>query len=286
MVGKYFSLDEDFNNIIENSLKDKKINKVNFISTGWTNIVYEVNTNEGNYFFRFPRDDFWTRTIVKDCEFANYIYGKTKFDTVQLNQLDDKARPFSLHKKIEGVPLVEKIKDLTPAEIDQIAKEIADFMYQLHSVKFDKNEIFKTKDIGLNLVDFLDELIEKHLHEEDKVFWKYDEFSKKDNNCLVHGDLNSSNILIDENNHISAVIDFGFAGFGNKYYDISRILSRLSSDFKDEEMGNYFKNSIIKHYENASNNKLDYNVLDNEIALWKDIDGGYINYMRGIGIYE
>ena len=34
------------------------------------------------------------------------------------------------------------------------------------------------------------------------------------------------NILIDDDNNLQAVIDFGFAGFGNKYNDISRVIHR------------------------------------------------------------
>lgn len=273
----YFSLDEDFNKIIETSLKGKEINSITPISTGWTNIVFEVGTNDGNYFFRFPRDDFWIRTIVKDCEFSNYINGKTSFNTVLLKQQSNNNRAFSIHKKIEGKPLSEKMDSLNSDEIKHVSHEIADFMVQLHNIDFDKNSIFKINNIGLNLVDFLDELIEKHLSVDDKVFWKYDEFIKKDNVCLVHGDFNPGNIILDDNNHISAIIDFGFAGFGNKYFDISRIIGRLPDGFKNE---------IIASYENLSNSKLDYNVLNDEIDIWSKIDSGYINYMRGIGIYE
>lgn len=278
MIKKYFSLDENFDKMIENALQGKKINCVKPISTGWTNIVYEVNTEDGNYFFRFPRDDFWIRTIVKDCDFSKFINGKLDYKTVDLKLKKDNDRPFSIHKKIEGQALSEKINDLNKEQIKQVSKEIAEFMYQLHTVKYDENKIFSTNDIGFNLVDFLNELIEIHLNSEDKKFWKYTEFSKKDNTCLVHGDLNPGNIIIDENNHISAVIDFGFAGFGNKYFDIARILSR----FPPEE----FKSGIINAYEDISGEKLDYDILNNEIKLWTDIDNGYIKYMKKVGICD
>lgn len=275
---RFFSLDENFDNIIKNTLTGKEIKSINLITTGWTNIVYEVSTDDGNYFFRFPRDDFWIRTIVKDCEFSNFIYGKTSFNTAKLERFNNNNRPFSVHKKIDGCTLAEKMDCLTPSEVKQVASEIAKFMAELHKVDFDKSSVFSTNDIGLNLVDFLNELIEIHLDNKDKVFWKYKDFSQKENTCLVHGDFNSSNIILDENNHVAAIIDFGFAGFGNKYYDIARILSRNFPDgFKDE---------IIKSYEHFSGNKLDINTLDNEIKIWNDIDNGYINYMRGIGIYE
>lgn len=277
MNKNYFSLDENFTKIINNSLPDKTIFKINPVSTGWTNIVFEVYTDTGNYFFRFPRDNFWIRTIVKDYEFSKYIYGKTDFNTVQLELLYDNGRPYSMHKKIEGITLADKMNDMTPEEIQIVCTDISKFMYQLHQINYQENEIFKINNIGLNLTDFLDELLNLHVSTEDKVFWKYEEFKKKSHNTLVHGDLNSSNILLDENNHISAVIDFGFGGYGNPYFDIARIIGRCPDTFK---------NIIIDKYEDLSNQKLDYNILDDEIKIWTNIDNSYINYMRKIGIYN
>lgn len=69
MNNTYFNLNDNFEEIIKDALKDKRIHNLKQIPTGWTNIVYEVETDEGNFFFRFPRDEFWSRTIVKDYEF-------------------------------------------------------------------------------------------------------------------------------------------------------------------------------------------------------------------------
>ena len=88
-------------------------------------------------------------------------------------------------------------------------------------------------------------------------------YIKKDNNCLVHGDLNSSNVLLDENNHVTAFIDFGFAGYGNKYFDIARIIGRCPEQFKD---------SIVKNYEKYENKQLDEKTLNTEIGIWTNID--------------
>ena len=277
MDKNYFTLDENFEKIIKNSLHGMDISKINPISTGWTNIVFEVITDCGNYFFRFPRDDFWSRTIVKDYEFSKYINKKTDFNTVQLNLMLDNGRPYSIHKKIEGTVLADVMNNLSPEEIKTVAKDISKFMYQLHHISFNQDEIFTTNNIGLNLTDFLDELLNVHVSQTDKVFWKYEEFKRKDHSTLVHGDLNSSNILIDENNHVAAIIDFGFGGFGNPYFDISRIIGRCP---------NSFKNEIIQNYEQLANEQLNYSELDNEIQIWSNIDNSYINYMRKIGIYE
>ena len=275
----YFELDENFDNIIKNALDNEKIERIEKISTGWTNIVYNVKTDNGEYFFRFPRDEFWSRTIIKDCEFAQYIHNKTDFDTVNLQlKYDSKNRPFSIHRKIEGIALAEKMNDLNEEEQEYIARDIAKFMYQLHNIKYDKKEIFDIDNIGVDLKDFLDELLKIHIDEKNRSFWNPDKLIQEgEKTCLVHGDLNSSNILIDENNKISAFIDFGFGGFGNKYDDISRIIGRTPEQLKEK---------IIRNYEIFNNNDIDKNLLDNKIDIWNKIDRSYIDYMKKIGIYE
>ena len=277
MDKKYFELNEDYETIIKETLKDKEIKEFKQISTGWTNIVYEVETNNGNFFFRFPRDDFWSRTIVKDCALSQYIYGKTDFNTVKLSLHYNNGRPFSVHSKIDGKVLADKMNELNQEQVDNISSQIAKFMYQLHNIDLKQNRLEEQKQSHLKLVDFLNELLVLHVSKEDRTFWKIEEFSKKDNDCLVHGDLNSSNVLLDENNNVTAFIDFGFAGYGNKYFDIARIIGRCPENFKD---------SIVKNYEIYENKKLDEKILNNEIEIWNNIDNGYKNYMRKIGIYE
>ena len=273
----YFDIDEDFEGIIKDAFNDKKIEEVSKISTGWTNIVFNVKTNKGEYFFRFPRDEFWSRTIVKDCEFSSFINGKTEFETAKLELFhDNKGRPFSVHKKIEGTVLADKMDKLSSDDIKNISNDIAKFMYQLHNVDYETEKIFKINNIGLKLNEFLDELLTKHVSKEDMEFWKNKSCEEK-TECVVHGDLNSSNVLINDNNEVVAFIDFGFGGYGNKYDDIARIIGRTPKEFKNE---------IIKSYEEYSTTKLNEKILDNEIQTWTNIDNAYINYMRKIGIYE
>ena len=276
MKDKYFRLSDNFKAIINNAIPDKTIKRMTLIPTGWTNIVYEVVTNDGNYFFRFPRDEFWSRTIVKDYEFAKFINGKTSFNTIKLELFYDNERPFSMHKKVEGTPLAEKMNDLNDEEVGIISNEIAEFMNELHSIDYSKSKIFNTNNIGLKLKDFLDELLSVHITKTNRKFWDAIPINEEPN-CLVHGDLNSSNILLDENNHIAAIIDFGFAGYGNKYDDVARIIGRCPDKFKEK---------IVKSYESFSKFNLDEKTLNENIQTWSNIDNAYIGYMRKIGIYE
>lgn len=278
----YFSFDDNFSKIIEKELKEKfnvnKIKSMEQISTGWTNIVYKVKANNGNYYFRFPRDDFWEKTIVKDYEFAKYIQGKTSFNTVDLKLGYDNNRPFSIHKEIEGVALAEKMNELSDEDIEKIANQLAKFMHELHNLPYDENEIFTVNNIGLELQDFVTELLEKHVSKEDNEFWFNNNFKTKPNEqCLVHGDFNSSNVLLDENNNVTAIIDFGFGGFGSKSQDVSRIIGRCPENFKAP---------IINAYEKYANRELEKTQLNKDIETWNNIDNAYINYMCKIGIYK
>ncbi len=245
----YFKTDEDFEKIIKDNIKDKKVEDIKCITTGWTNIVYEVKTNDGNYFFRFPRDEFWSRTIVKDYEFAKYIHNKTDFNTANLELKFQDGRPFSMHKKIEGVSLSNKMNDLSCEEIKNISDDIAKFMYQLHTLKFEK---------------------------EDLKFWKFPK-ENENHTCLVHGDLNSSNVILNKDNRVEAIIDFGFGGYGNLYDDLGRIAGRCRPEFKE---------NLVSSYEKYAKIEVDENKLNETMNEWSNIDQSYINYMRKIGIYE
>lgn len=277
----YFCLNEDYSKFICQALSEEynKINikKICLNPTGWTNIVYEVVTDKGDFIFRFPRDLFWAKTIVKDCQFAKYIKGKTSFNTVEALLKENDGRLFSMHKKIPGVPLAEKADKLKNSDIDKVCQQIAIFMYELHNLNYVREEIFLVNNIGLDLQDFISEMLLSHVSDADIQFWNEYNFKNKSgvNRCLVHGDLNSSNILLDDNNNISAIIDFGFGGFGNKYFDIARVIGRCHKKYKAK---------IIYNYETLEGFNLNKDEIDMNIEIWEKIDTGYINYMRSAKI--
>lgn len=272
-MNNYFDKNEDFKTIIGAALPNNKIVEIKQNTTGWTNIVYEVKTADDiEYLFRFPRDDFWSRTMFKDCTMSSFINGKTSFNTVLLEQMYDKGRIFSKHKKVKGIPLSSVMNDLTLDQVISVSKKIALFMKELHSI--DVNNLDSKIEL-IRLVDFLNEMIETHLLSEDISFWHYDEFSKKDHSCLIHGDFNPGNILLTNDYDIAGVIDFGFSGYGNEYFDVARIIGRLPSVFKD---------NIINNYEAFTKRNLDYDILNQEIEIWSNIDRNYISYMKCIGI--
>lgn len=256
----FFTTKDPLEQIIADTFPDKKIQKLEHILTGWTNIVIEVTTNEGNYFFRFPRNPFWSKMIVKDAAVCNFVEGKTSFYTpgMQLHY-DQKNRPFSVHKKIEGYTLGDRIYHLSHTALTGAAYDIAKFIKELSSIDL-KNapEIVKYP-----LSDFLKQLDYDHYDthiDKDHAYIK-----KTDGKKLVHGDFNLGNILLNDDDKVIGVIDFCFAGTGNPNMDVARILSR--------PVPAEFEQAFLKEFTNLPE-------IRRMKTAWQNIDNGYANHIR------
>ncbi|MBR0480082.1 aminoglycoside phosphotransferase family protein [Candidatus Saccharibacteria bacterium] len=228
--------------------------------TGWTNIVIEVTTYSGTYFFRFPRNPFWSRMIVKDAAVCNFVEGKTSFYTPQMKLCyDAKKRPFSVHEKIEGYTLGDRIYHLSHTALTGAAYDVAKFIKELSGV--DLREA--PAEVKYPLSKFLHELdyehYEKHI-DKDHKFIQETEMEK-----LVHGDLNLGNILLDKNDRVIGVIDFCFAGTGNPNMDVARIVSRPAPAEFEKEFLAYFS---------------DTEEISRMRKAWKNIDNGYAEHIR------
>ncbi|MBR2578647.1 MAG: aminoglycoside phosphotransferase family protein, partial [Clostridia bacterium] len=259
-MNKFFTTKDNLDKIIAETFPDKKILEAKHILTGWTNIVIEVKTDSGSYFFRFPRNPFWSKMIVKDAAVCNFVDGKTSFYTPQMKlYYDSKKRPFSVHKKIEGYTLGDRIYHLSHTALTGAAYDIAKFIKELSGVDLREAPAKVKYPLSKFLKELDDKHYEKHL-ETDHEF-----ISKTEMKNLVHGDLNLGNILLDENDKVIGVIDFCFAGTGNPNMDVARIISRPAPE--------EFTEAFLSQFENAEE------ILRMKEA-WQNIDNGYAEHIR------
>lgn len=259
-MDSFFTTKDPLDKIIAETFKNKKILKTEHILTGWTNIVIEVTTDSGNYFFRFPRNPFWSRMIVKDAAVCNFVDGKTSLYTPQMElHYDSQHRPFSVHKKIEGYTLNDRIYHLSHTALTAAAYDIAKFIKELSSIDL-KNAPEKVK---YPLSKFLYEL--DHEHYAKHIDKDHDYIKKTETNNLVHGDLNLGNIILDDTDKVIGVIDFCFAGTGNPNMDVSRILSRPVPE--------EFQKTLLSQFDNTEE-------VTKMQKAWKDIDAGYADHIR------
>ncbi|MBO7717983.1 phosphotransferase [Candidatus Saccharibacteria bacterium] len=259
-MASFFTTKDPLDQIITEALPDKRVEKTKHIITGWTNIVIEVKTNDGSFFFRFPRNPFWSKMIEKDAAVCNFVDGKTSFYTPQMRLCyDAKKRPFSVHEKIEGYTLGDRIYHLSHTAMTGVAYDIAKFIKELSGIDL-RNAPSKVK---YPLSKFLKELDYKHYKnhiDKDHEFIKETETKN-----LVHGDLNLGNILLDENDKVIGVIDFCFAGTGNPNMDVARIVSRPAPKEFEEAFLSQFN---------------DIDEINRMKTAWHHIDNGYAEHIR------
>lgn len=260
-MSKFFTTSDDLDSIIAQTLPDQEIQQTDHILTGWTNIVIEVATDQNTYFFRFPRNPFWSKMIVKDAAVCNFVDGKTSFYTPQMKLCyDSQKRPFSVHEKIEGYTLGDRIYHLSHTALTGAAYDIARFIKELSSIDV-KDAPEKVK---YPLSDFLHELDYQHYQTHIDQDHAYIKHTEKQN--LVHGDLNLGNILLDQNDQVIGVIDFCFAGTGNPNMDAARILSRPAPQ--------EFTDTFLAQFQN------DQAEITRMRQAWQNIDAGYAEHIR------
>ncbi len=259
-MATFFTQKDDLDKIIKQTLPSRKVQKTDHILTGWTNIVIEVTTDKGNFFFRFPRNPFWSKMIEKDAAVCNFVEGKTSFYTPEMKLCyDEKNRPFSVHKKIEGYTLADRIYHLSHTALTGAAYDVGKFIKELSSISL-KDAPAKVK---YPLSDFLKELDYKHYTRHIDADHTY--IKKTEKEQLVHGDLNLGNILLDKNDKVIGVIDFCFAGTGNPNMDLARILSRpVPAEFEKTLLDNFNDTKEIPRMKTA----------------WSHIDAGYADHIR------
>lgn len=261
----FFVENKDLFSIISTNFK--KIDNIKKISTGWTNIVFEIKNNNVSYILRFPRNEFFSKQIEKDVIVNQFLKNEINLKTTNMWIEYDNNRPYSIHEKVEGFALTEKIKSLSKKEIDKITNEIAEFFTTIHNISLDKiPEVSKIK-----LSKFLTDLSKV-----DDNYYNYSSLidldkREKEEKVFCHGDLNIGNIILDKNNNINAFIDFAFASLSTRIADLSRISCRVSTDFLD---------AIIKKYEKINSLTIDMNELQKCNSMWKYIEEQYIIYMK------
>lgn len=263
----FFTTKDPLESIIKDTLKGMTVQKTNHIVSGWTNIVIEASTDQGDFFFRFPRNPFWSKMIVKDATYCNFIEGKTSFYTPSMQLHYYQKCPFSVHKKIHGYSLGDRVYHLSHTALCGTAYQVAKFLKELHSIDINN----APDEVKYPLSAFLKELDQLHYSEhlgETHRFIKSSESHK----TFVHGDLNLGNIIVDENDQVVGVIDFCFAGTGNPNMDLSRIISR--------PVPPEFAANFLSSYKELNNGHLNRSRVQKMRQVWQDIDNGYANHIR------
>lgn len=262
----YFTQQDNFLEIIKQHLPNIVEDSVEFIKTGWTNVVICASDGENSFFFRFPRNTFFAKMMLKDHAFCNFMKDKVSFQFPNITIFYHEGRPFSMHKKIQGWTLTERFKFLSRQTMTNLAYDIATFIRELSQV--DPKSLPPTCNMPVS--EFLDQLstvdgagYDLSQHNILKIL--------ENRKQVVHGDLNPGNILLDEKDRMVGVIDFAFAGISNNYVDLSRIIGR--SDVA-------FEKPMVEAYEKVMQEPVDLGRVKEVIRMWDYVEQQYILYIR------
>ena len=176
-----------------------------------------------------------------------------KIPNIRLSYIDEETSIIG-YKKIEGSILSPKLySSLTDDEQQVLKRDIASFLKTLHNL--DTSEISSyTIDNKQNVLDEY-ELLTKTIYdslsiEEKRYIENFinkllstDIFNGK--KCLCHNDFSCKHLLLDDNNRLCGIIDFGDAGIIDEYCDFVYLL-----EDSEEEIGHEFGEDIIRIYGN------------------------------------
>lgn len=261
---KYFDLDDDFEKIIKKHFKDSK--DIFQVKTGWTNFVYHVTSGKTSYFFRFPRNDFFSDALVKEYNFCVFLKGKISFKIPKLKLFYDNGRPYTLHREIKGESLSDCYNELNDKEKQKLAKDIVKMVYEFANIDYKEYPDKNFQKVS-NFLDNLSNVSQNGYDIKEHDFLKSLE---KNHMILSHGDLNPGNLIL-RNHKLVAVIDFAFAGISSEFVDISRIVGRTPSEFKD---------MIVSAYEKKFQTKIDLENINNLEKTWSYVEEKYILYIK------
>jgi len=225
---------------------------INFFYHG----TYNVFQIENRFIARFPdrtlRNEKGSQLIKNEIDILNLLRTFLSFQIPKpLHFSLNKENPFMVYEKIPGISLSKCFKELKTTQKQKIAHQIADFLSELHSLRLDESSELKplsTKDyrnywIKINREmkkDIFPRLKPMHQNWLDNIFSDFleDNQNFKFTPCVIHGDFDTSNILMDPNSYtITGIIDF----------EESSIFDP-AADFLFYDEGKIFLNHILDHY--------------------------------------
>ena len=259
---KYFVNSDDFFYIMKTALPSVK--KVKLISTGWTNFVYVASSRRGKYIFRFPRNDFFSQALIKECRFIEELGGQNlsfRFPQLQLKYY--KNKPYSMHRQLAGKSLSDC--KLSKREKERLAKDVCLFMQQLQSFK-PKMKLDTTSQFLENLSKVSGKGVGYDLTNHAPLI----QSEKEGELVLSHGDLNPGNIIM-KGGRMVGVLDFAFVSISSPLDDLARLIGR-----SDESYFQPLKNA----YEKAFKAEISDDEIKSLISVWDYVEEKYVDYIR------
>jgi|TARA_Y100000034_G_scaffold52609_1_gene64611 Ser/Thr protein kinase RdoA (MazF antagonist) len=245
---------------IANNYRLGKIKKVIYLSEGWVNWNFKLETDNGNYVVQFVKYDKWKiKKMMVQFKLLKFL-GNTKKDfpykipvpikNIRKNYLmKHKNKSLWVYDYIEG----QTKKKLTKKEFQEIAKAMA--LYHKYIFHFKEEPLGKYSNFNW-IIEKYETLSKKKIKNKlDRLFVENSDFflsilkklKKLDYGKMIftHSDFNNHNILF-ENGKLVGILDFDNLEYAPKIKDIAIGLTR--GKYGSSEWDNKKKKIFINTY--------------------------------------
>ena len=160
------------------------------------------------------------------------------------------------YKEIKGKFLSPELYlTLSQEEKGQLKKDIANFLRSMHDLDFsdissytidNKENVLEEYQLLRNTIyDSLTDIEKQYIESFMQRLNTTDIFDGK--KCLCHNDFSCNHLLLDDDNRLCGIIDFGDSGIIDEYCDFTYLL-----EDSEEELGHEFGEDVLRLYGNIN----------------------------------
>ncbi len=226
--------------LIDSQFPELDTSVIELLGTGWDNVAYLVDHDK---VFRFPQRELGGWTMECELEILPQLKSKLPLP-ITIPEWIGKPQgeyswPFAGYRFIAGTPA--GAMPLTDKQRGGIASDLGRFLKALHGLtdhqtitgpkdEIGRLDIEKRSKQARNHLEFMVShrlLEERHAARLFDFIKKFDGFTYQPKQVVVHGDLYSLHLLLDQTDQLCGVIDFGDTHLGHPALDLACVWSFL-----------------------------------------------------------
>ncbi len=240
--------------LLEHTFNELKVSDIKVLGSGYDSVAYLVN-NE--YVFKIKFSANKKKGYEKEKAIYDFLNKKLntniKIPNIEYSYISEELSILG-YKEIKGTFLTPDIYFALSKEKQELLKQdIAMFLRQMHDLDYSEISSY-TIDNKQNVLEeyqLLKETIYDSLSDIEKQY--VEDFMQRlhsttifnGKKCLCHNDFSCNHLLLDDDNKLVGVIDFGDSGIIDEYCDFIYLL-----EDSEEEIGVSFGEDILRLYGN------------------------------------
>ena len=242
--------------LLEHTFNELKVNDIKVLGSGYDSVAYLVN-NE--YVFKIKFSANKKKGYEKEKAIYDFLNNNLNFNikipNIEYSLISDELSILG-YKEIKGKFLnPELYSTLSADEKNQLKIDISKFLRQMHDLDY--------SDISSYIIDNKQNVLEEYQLLRDTIYDSLTDIEKQyiesfmnrlnstdifdGKKCLCHNDFSCNHLLLDDNNRLCGIIDFGDSGIIDEYCDFIYLL-----EDSEEEIGHEFGEDVLRLYGNIN----------------------------------